>query len=185
MTTFAEWDSYGIVGSDLQRANEFRQRAKEFRRRGDLQRANELLHRVQRANEFRQRAVELLEQQIDFAELEKEETITLPVFGAKVILSCARDGQHKGQGRRRPRDTQMDRLAKRAVVGWACKRQDELVAAGLKTSRAKDQAATEAQANFGKRTGLSAPEIRRRMAASNPNFSRDLFSHFRALTSDM
>ena len=110
----------------------------------------------------RSRAVELFAQQIAFAELEKQETITLPVFAAKVLLSCARDGQHKGQGRRRPPDSQTVRIMKRSVGQWTRQREEELVMTGMKRSRAKNQAAEDAQAEFGKRIGLSAQYIKRK-----------------------
>ena len=67
----------------------------------------------------RQRAVELFEDEITRAGLEKRETVTLPVFAAKVVLSCAKDGQHRGQGRRHPPESARDRVAKRAVINYA------------------------------------------------------------------
>jgi|SRR5205809_4049287 len=67
----------------------------------------------------RQRAVDLFDQEIAFAVLERRETITLPLFAAKVILACARDGQHRGQGRHHPPDSEMDRIAKATVVDYA------------------------------------------------------------------
>jgi len=158
----------------------------------------------------RQRAVELLAQQIAYAELEKQETITLPAHAAnvvytcakagarkgqgrgsamttrrhavetlrqqivnegeitlplhtaKIILSCARDGRHKGQGRRRPPDSEGDRIAKRTVTTLIGERAAELVAKGMKPSRAKEKAAEEAQAGYGKRIGRSAGYMKRK-----------------------
>ena len=52
-------------------------------------------------------------------DLQWRETITLPLFAAKVILACARDGQHRGQGRHHPPDSEMDRIAKATVVDYA------------------------------------------------------------------
>ncbi len=110
----------------------------------------------------RQQAVELFAQQIAFAELENAEMITLPLSAAKILLACARDGQHKGGGRRRPPDNQMDRVAKRAVIRCAQERMTRLVEEeGWKPRDAKNKAAEEAQERFGKRTGLSADTIKR------------------------
>lgn len=74
----------------------------------------------------RQRAVELFEDEITRAVLEKRETVTLPVFAARVVLSCAKDGQHRGRGRRRPPESTHDRVARRAVVSTAQQRWAEL-----------------------------------------------------------
>jgi len=157
----------------------------------------------------RQRAVELFAQQIAYAELEKQETITLPPHAANVIYACAkagarkgrgrgnamttrrhavetlrqqivneeitlplhtarvlracaRDGQHKGRGRGRPPDSELNRIAKKSVSQWTREREDELVAHGHKSSRAKEQAAEEAQAQFYSCTGRSAGYIKRK-----------------------
>jgi len=74
----------------------------------------------------RQRAVELFEDEITTALLEGRETVALPVFAAKVILSCAKDGQHRAQGRRRPPESTSNRVAKRAVILYAQQRWAEL-----------------------------------------------------------
>jgi hypothetical protein len=74
----------------------------------------------------RQRAVELFEDEITTAWLEKRETVTLPVLAARVILSCAKDGQHRGQGRQRPPESANARVARRAVVSMAQQRWAEL-----------------------------------------------------------
>jgi hypothetical protein len=107
----------------------------------------------------RQRAVDLFEQEIAYAELEEREAI-VPVFAAKVILACAKDGQHRGQGRRRPSDSDMNRIRKLAVEQWMRDRATELQKTGVKRSHAKDKAAVEAQVKFG--TGRSAGYIRRK-----------------------
>jgi hypothetical protein len=115
----------------------------------------------------RQRAVEMFEEQIGYAVLMDEETVTIPIFAAKVLLVCARDGQHKREGRRRPRDTQHARLAKLAAVHWARRRKAELVAGGIKATganSAEDQAAEEARELLSKRgVKLKVETIRRRM----------------------
>jgi hypothetical protein len=114
----------------------------------------------------RQHAVELFAKQISYSELENAETITLPIRAAKVILASARDGQHKGQGRRRPRDSDMDRIAKRTVIQWARDRKAQLVKEGARPGAAEEQAATEARDEFGKRTGLSEDYIKRMMQST-------------------
>ena len=74
----------------------------------------------------RQRAVELFEEEISRALLERQQTIELPVFAAQVILACAKDGQHRGQGRRRPPKSENDRIARIALIKYARQRWAEL-----------------------------------------------------------
>ncbi len=74
----------------------------------------------------RQRAVELFEDEITTAVLEDRETIALPVFAARVILACAKDGQHRGQGQRRPRENENTRIARQAIIKYAQQRWAEL-----------------------------------------------------------
>ena len=110
----------------------------------------------------RQLAVEIFDRQIAWAELDKEGSIKLPVFVAKLILACAKAGQHKGQGRGRPPDSEKDRISKRAIEEMTRARGAELTTQGLKRSRAKDQAVEEVQAKFGRRTGRSAAYAKRK-----------------------
>ncbi len=99
----------------------------------------------------RQRAVELFEEEITMAVLEDRETITIPVFGAKVVLACAKDGQRRGQGRRRPPESENDRVARRAIIAMARQRWAELGwRRGTKLQAARDVIAEE---RGGKRLG--------------------------------
>ena len=72
----------------------------------------------------------------------------LPLAVEKLILACAKDGLHTGQGKGRPRSSAVHDFKMRAIVTWAQDRRDELHANGMKKTghnSAEDQAADEAR----------------------------------------
>jgi hypothetical protein len=56
-------------------------------------------------------------------------TVTLPLDVARLVLACAQKGMRKGQGRRRPALSHMDRVTRAGIVAWARHRKAELIAA--------------------------------------------------------
>jgi hypothetical protein len=80
----SDWESYEIVCADGKAA-------------ADVKR------------DLRQRAVEIFEDEIEFALFENRRIIAIPVFAAKVILICAKDGARKGQGRGRGKGVERQR----------------------------------------------------------------------------
>jgi hypothetical protein len=117
----------------------------------------------------RQRAVELFEEEISRALLERQETIELPIFAAQVILSCAKNGQHRGHGRQRPPESENDRIAKRAIVLYARRRWAELGwKRGTKLQAAKDVLDEDrAGTKLGKRVNFS-PEYLMQLMGPKP-----------------
>jgi hypothetical protein len=110
----------------------------------------------------RESAVEWLESELRFVDRTKEGapaseySVSLPYDVAVLVLDCARQGLHKGQGRggnrRRGRFSELRRMA---VIWWAKSRKAELVATAGKTSiEAEIQAADEASDFARERYGL-------------------------------
>ena len=49
----------------------------------------------------------------------------LPLAVEELILVCAKDGLHKGQGKGRPRSGYVHDFKKRAIITWAQEHRDE------------------------------------------------------------
>jgi hypothetical protein len=97
--------------------------------------------------------------------------ITLPLEIACLIHEAAAFGLHKGQGRKRPRDSRGDKLKKQAIVSWGRLRKAELHAQGMNTTganSAEDHAAEDARQHAHERYGinLAASTIKRMMQSS-------------------
>jgi hypothetical protein len=96
-------------------------------------------------------------------------TVTLPRYVWQYIVDAAKKGLHKGGGRKRPKDTRGDTIRKNAIVSWARKFKDDLIATGKSSAQAaKEQAAEEAAKLGRERYGfnLSPSTIRTRMGRS-------------------
>jgi hypothetical protein len=122
----------------------------------------------------RQNAVDFLELEI----LEKKRwrrgqpfdettvSITLPLPVARIVLACAKDGLHKGQGRRRPALTRGEHLRRQNIYYEARRIYHQLRAEGRPaTEDTKEQAAEEARVFGNERYGLNiaAKTIRTKM----------------------
>jgi hypothetical protein len=115
----------------------------------------------------RQGPVACLTLEIDQAEHEGRQQVTLPLDVAKVVLACAEDGMRKGQGRKgrggSPKQKYERALAVREMIERARRRKAELVASGNYSAIAAEmQAADEARERYASLV-LSQDYIRRLM----------------------
>ncbi len=109
----------------------------------------------------RQDAVDFLELEI-FGKTRRrpvDETtvsISLPLPLARLVLDCAKDGLHKGQGRRRPALSRADRLRRQNIYHEARCIYQKLRAEGRPASEAtKLQAAEQARQYGDRRYGMN------------------------------
>jgi hypothetical protein len=86
---------------------------------------------------------------------QSEETVTLPLDVARVVLDCAQRGMRKGTGRGGQRLSHRDRTIRDGIIAWAKWRKDELVGGGERAGKAEELAADEAR-QFRRRTLQSA-----------------------------
>jgi hypothetical protein len=56
-----------------------------------------------------------------------DDTVTLSLDAARLLLDCARKGMHKGQGRRRPSLSRWDRKIRDGWFAWARRRKAKLI----------------------------------------------------------
>jgi hypothetical protein len=81
-----------------------------------------------------------------------EVVITLPLKVAQLVLACARDGVHKGQGRRGVKLNRRARLFQQTIFDWAKIRRNELKAT-IGAGDAEKMAVEEAM-EFARKSGL-------------------------------
>jgi hypothetical protein len=135
----------------------------------------------------RESAVEWLESELRFVDRTRlrtapasEYSVSLPYDVAVLVLDCARKGLRKGQGRGGRRLGRFSNLWRMAPIWWAKSRKDELVATGMTSIEAENQAAEEAS-DFAReryRLKLAAGTIKREMGYCDYGLVQRVATHW-------
>lgn len=130
----------------------------------------------------KQDAVDFLEREIDKTTRRRQPVVTLPLSVARLVLACAKQGVHKGEGRKGVELTRSDRLRRNNIYNRARTNYHTFRARGVPAADAKNDAIAEAR-QFGiERYGIdmAASTIERNMFAAaglRPRIVSNLSQH--------